>query len=536
VAALSSAPAVPAANAELGRRVGRSVLWMAANTSTLRMANFLIGLVVARLVAPYDFGVFIVAFTISTILGSLISFGFSFAIVREHDRTAQIAPTAYTLSIVMSAVVMLVMVVTAPYLASFMGAGAAAGAVRILSIYVLMAAFTSVPIALMSRDFMQRQRFVVDGVDAGVSTIVMFVLIGLGHPVLGLALSRVIGQMSVIALANRMAPERYRPGFDWHAAKQLFHFGAPLTGSRVVALTIANIDFIIVGHLLGAQQLGYYNLAFNICGWPLTVFGAILMSVTTPVLSRVRNSPSELSRHLEAGLSGISAASFFVCAMLCGLAAPLIEAVYGQQWYPAWGPLVMLSIFGAAQTVLIIFWDLLVALGMTRRLLAIQVVWVGALGPAMYFGVRDWQTRGAGFAHAVVVVCVVLPVYLLVLRARTSVGLAWFRRSVVIPALAAVVCGATAFGASHLVDSPYAQLALGLAVGTATYAVLAGRWLLRVIRSLKQMYWSVGQSTVTSTDERPLRGGTVGAHRTGRGTARAHRAPGGTVGAHRASG
>ena len=501
------------ASTELGRRVGKSVLWQAANTSTLRVVNFLIGLFVARIVAPYDFGVFTVAFTISTILGSLISFGFSFAIVREHDRTKQIAPTAYSLSIAMSAMVTVVMLVTAPYLTRSMGSEAATGAVRVLSLFVLMAAFSSVPVALLSRDFMQRQRFMVDSVNVASSTLVMLILIGLGHPVMGLAVSSVVGQLFVVILANRLAPEHYRPGFDWHEAKHLFHFGAPLTGSRLVALLVANIDFIIVGHLLGARQLGYYNLAFNICGWPLVVFGNILATVSTPVLSRVRTSSMELSRHLQAGLSGVTAASFLVCALLCGLAAPIIDSVYGQRWHAAWAPLAMLSIFGAAQTVLAMFWTLLVSLGMTRRLLLIQLIWIVTLGPAMYFGVRSWQTTGAGLAHAVVVTGVVLPVYLITVRCRTSVKLDWFRQSLAVPFPAAIACGAAAYGASHLVTVTYLQLVLGLAAGLSVYALLAGRWLVGVARTLRAMYWSHGLPESRAAERPPERPRTRGSHR-----------------------
>ena len=487
----------------LGRRVGKSVLWQAANTSTLRAISFLTGLLLARLVAPHEFGVYTVAYTISTVLGSLISFGFVYAIVREHERTAQIAPTILTLSIATSSLVTVMMVGTAPYLAGFMGAASATNAVRLLSVYVFLAAFTAVPIAVMSRDFMQRQRFIVDSTDLVSSTAVMLVFIGLGHPVIGLALGRVAGQLCVLIAAHIMSPEHYRPGFDVSVVRELLRFGAPLTGSRMIALIIANIDFIIVGHLLGAQQLGYYNLAFNIAGWPLTVFGGILMSVTAPVLSRVRNSPGELSKHLKAGLSGITAASFFVCALLCGLAAPIVDTVYGQRWHEAWGPLVVLSLFGAAQTVLIMFWDLLMSLGMTRRLLAIQIVWIICLAPAMYFGVHAWHIAGAGQAHAVVVLGVVLPAYLITVRSRTPVELKWFWRSVAVPLPAAVVCGVAAFGASRLVDSPYLQLLLGLVAGTSVYALLAGRWLLRVWRELREMYWTNGRSIPVRTGPPP---------------------------------
>jgi lipopolysaccharide exporter len=474
---------------EFGRKVGTGAMWQAANVGVLRVANFAVGLIVARIVIPYDFGVFTVAMTICNIIGSIASIGFISAIVREPERTKQIAPTVLTMTIATCAVLTAGMYFAAPELAGSLGSSAATDAVRVLSLYIFVSGFGALPVALLSRDFMQRQRFVVDGSYAASSTAVMFVLIAMGHPVMGLALSRVVGQVLSVIIANFLAPEKYRPGFDRHEAKQLLVFGLPLTGSRLLGLSIANIDFIIVGHLLGAQQLGYYNLAFNICSWPLTIFSAILDDITLPTLSRVRDSPKELAKHLEAGLSGLSGATFITCGLLAGLALPLIDAVYGHRWQPAWAPLVLLSVFGAIQTILGMFWDLNVALGLTRRLLGIQIIWIAALAPAMYFAVDRWHTPGAGLAHTVVVAALVFPIYLITVHTKTTLGLGWVRRGLLVPLLTSSVASVAAYGGTRLVDGDWTKVFVGLVIGLVVYAALAGRWLARVMSTLRAMYW-----------------------------------------------
>jgi PST family polysaccharide transporter len=349
----------------------------------------------------------------------------------------------------------------------------------------------------MSRDFMQRQRFVTDAAFLVSSTVTMLVLVNLGHPVMGLALSRVFGQLVSVVLLNVMAPEHYWFGFSGSEARALLSFGLPLAGANLVTLAIANVDFMVVGHVLGAKQLGYYNLAFNISGWPVSIFSAVLISVTLPTLSRVRNQPAELAKHLEAGLSAVVAASFPVSALLTALAIPLIDTVYGVRWQHAWTALIVLSIFGAARTVLTLFSDLLIALGLTRRLLAIQLVWLLLLTPAMIIGVHELKIGGAGVAHASVVVLAVIPLYLMTVAGRTDVPLNWVRRSIVVPLLASVASALAAYGVTRAVSGHGVQLLLGIAVGAVVYCVLAAPWLRRVIRTLREMYW------LPTSDEEP---------------------------------
>lgn len=485
-------PEGPAPAELIGRNVGSGALWSALNAATLRVGTFLVSLIVARLVAPYEYGVFTVAVTVFSIAISFAELGVSFALVRERRRSREIAPTVFTISLGNAALLAVAMVIFAPFLARQLGAGEAAGAIRVLALYVLLSGVSAVPKALLNREFMQRRRFAVDASFFLTSTAVMLVLVLLGHPVMGLAISQVAGQLVTVIMITVMAPERYWPGFRWSEAKALLSFGLPLAASNMLMLVITNVDFIVVGHQLGARQLGFYNLAFGISGWPVTIFSAVLISVTLPTLSRVRNSPSELTDHLRAGLSAVTAVSFPVCALCAALAGPLIGMVYGTRWHPAWTALIVLSVFGAARTVLTLFSDLAVALGITRRLMCVQLVWLAALIPTMVFCVGRWGIAGAGIAHAVVVVPLVIPLYVLIVRRRTTITASTVCGALVRPLVSSLGAAGVAYAASLAVSGALPKLVLGLLLGVLTYWLLARRWLIKVRRDLHQRYWSSG--------------------------------------------
>lgn len=473
-----------------GRRIGISVLWSATNTVMLRLTGFILNLVVARLVAPHFFGVFTVAITVATVVGSVAELGVGSALIRENERAARLAPTAVTISLATATALTLLLLGGAPFLARELGAAEATGAVRILAFTIFLAGFSAVPVAILNREFMQREQFVADALFFAAQFAVMFPLILTGHPVLGLAFSRLAAQFVSVATLNLLAPEHYLPGYDRAAGRELMAFGLPLAGTSLLTILITNVDFMVVGRLLGPSDLAYYNLAFNISGWPVSIFSAVLVSVTLPTLARVRNSPDELERHLATGLAAVSAASFPVCGLLAGLAAPVIDVVYGTRWHPAWTALVVLAVFGAARTVLTLFSDLAVALGLTRRLLLIQVLWLVALIPAMLAGVNLWGIAGAGAAHAAVVLLVVAPLYLWTIRRCTPVGTAWIARSAARPLLAALVATAVAVVVTDVISGDLLRLLVGLAAGLIAYSAVAGRWLVATVRTIRAAYWS----------------------------------------------
>ncbi|HEY7174019.1 MAG TPA: oligosaccharide flippase family protein [Micromonosporaceae bacterium] len=490
--AVIATPAPGDAGAPLAGRVGRAVAWSALSTWVLRLGQFLMGIVIARLVAPHEFGVFVVALTVYTIVINVSEVGVSAALVREVHRSREIAPTVATIALTTSALLTTLMVVVASPVSTALGSSAATSSVQVLSLTVLLAGAGAVPSALMTRDFRQKRMFAINAAFFVSSNALLVVLAMGGGGALALAWSRVAGQVVSTALLLYFSPERYWPGFNRREAKHLLRFGLPLAGANLINLALANLDFIVIGRLRGALRLGYYNLAYNISGWPVSVFSAVLTSVTLPTLARVREVQAELLAHLRAGLSALAAAAFPVSALSIALAPSLVDTVYGQRWGPAAVALMALSAFGAIRVVIALLADLLVALGFTQRLFLIQVVWLAALVPAMIFGVSRWGIVGAGIANTAVGLLVVLPCYLVIIRRSARLPLGWLVGSSVPPLAAASVAGVVARVVADRIPSAPLALIVGAVCGISCYVVVLFGWLRRTIRTLRRLYGRSG--------------------------------------------
>ena len=114
---------------------------------------------------------------------------------------------------------------------------------------------------------------------------------------------------------------------------------------------------------------------------------------------------------------------------------------------------------------------MLTALGRTKFLLILQLIWIGTLVPAMVLGVHKDGIVGAAYAHVAVILPIVLPSYLLALKRVTGVRLTALGRALLPAILASSAAALAARAAASPFDSPLAQLAAGLAAGGVTYVI-----------------------------------------------------------------
>lgn len=478
-------PAAAAADGDgqgvgLGRRVRRGLAFSLLNNVIGRLASVLAGVVLARLLAPSDFGVFAVALVALNAVLSMNELGASLALVRWPGDPWRIAPTVTTISIGTSALLYLGCFVGAGGFAAAMGAPHAAGVVRLLCLSVLIDAVTATPAALLTRDFRQGQRLVVDLSSFATSTGVTVALAAAGSGAWSLAWGRLAGNVVSAALLFWFARALPRPGFDRRQFGELVAFGLPLAGASLLVFAMLNVDYVVVGPVLGPVALGLYLQAFNLSSWPVTMFSTAVRRVSLPAFSRLQDDPAALAAALARSTALLAAATLPVCALLGMLARPAVTVVYGERWAGSAQALQFLAVLGFCRVLLELLYDFLVALGRSRTTLVLQGLWLAALVPALSLGARLDGIHGVALAHAVVAVCVMVPAFVVAV-ARTGVAWRPWLASTARP-LAATALLVAAVAAVRLTVPPgFTQLAAGGLAGLAVYlpAVAPMRHLVR---------------------------------------------------------
>lgn len=456
---------------DLERKVTSAIRWSAVNSLVQRLSQVGVGVLLARLIAPEQFGVFAVALVVLNIVMSVSEMGVSVALVRTGKPVAELAPTVTTLSIASGALLAGLCVAGAPWFAGAMDTPQATGVIQLMSLSLVIAGASAVPGALLQREFRQDHKFVADTSAFVVGTAVVVVLAVLGFGAWSLAWSRIATNLVAAVVMFAYTEQRYRPGFDAVQARGLLAFGLPLAGASLLVFGVLNVDYIIVGSVLGTVPLGFYLLAFNLANWPVGAFSQPVRSVSLAAFSQVRDDPELFSRTFARALRLLALVTVPACVLLAALADPLVRTVYGERWAPAAQALALLVLLGALRVALELGYDYLASAGRSRTILVIHLVWLAALVPLLALGAHLDGIRGVALAQSVVVLLVVVPAYLIAfrpygLRARV-LGAAVAR-----PLLGGLVMVVVAWGVQWSIDDTVWRLLVGGASATLAYAAV----------------------------------------------------------------
>jgi lipopolysaccharide exporter len=458
----------------LAARVRRGALWSIASTLVLRLASILITAVVAHILSPRDFGVFAVALTAYAIVSAIGELGVASCLIRADLDIDSLAPTMATISLTTSAILAGAMAAFARPIAAVLGSAGAAGPVRVMALAVMLVGVFAVPGAQLVRDFKQNKLFLSNIISFVPSTVVLLLLAKSGGGAMAFAWSRVVGQLVSGCVLIASVPKNYRPGIARSALSLLFRFGLPLASANFVNYILLNVDYALVGHLMGAISLGTYVLAFNVASWPSTLLGAMINNVSMPAFSRVKHDADLLKNAMASALRALSLVVMPMCGLIMALARPLVLTLYGVKWAASAEVLTILSLYSAVSVICLLFANILAGLGRTKFLLVVQLVWLGSLAPAMALGVRQGGIVGAAFAHIAIIGPVVLPSYLFALKRTTGVSLAALAKASLPAFLATVAAALAALGTAEQFADPLAQLITGLVAGSLTYLLAVG--------------------------------------------------------------
>lgn len=401
-------------------RASRAVGWSFASNATARLGTVAIGIALARLLGPRQFGTYAVAYVALIAVLSFNELGVSLAIVRWPGDPREITPTIATISVGSSAVLYAGCFFAAPAYAVAMGAPQATSVIRVLALNVIIDGVTSAPAALLQRQFRQDKKMIADQINCWLGAAVTIVLASCGLGAMSLAIGRMTGCLvGGIPLAI-FAPEGLRLGFNRAKAPALFRFGLPLAGSSLVVFAVTNADQVVVGRLLGPTALGCYVLAFNLSGWPSNMFSQPVRAVAPAAFARLQHDRKAMATGFLNVAGLLCAVALPVCALISGASVPLIGFVYGAHWLLAARALIWLGLLAGLRIFFELVYDFFVVLARSRVVLTVQVVWLVVLIPALIAGARIDGVFGVALAGVAVAAGVILPWYLAELN---SVGI-----------------------------------------------------------------------------------------------------------------
>jgi lipopolysaccharide exporter len=488
-------------------------IWSFAGTMILKFSAVGTTAIVARILTPHDFGVFAVATTVFTIVTAIGEFGVISCLSRADLNVESLAPTLWTVSLASSLLMAGVLYEFATPISASLGSRDAAGPVQAMSIVMVIWGIVAVPTAQCVRNFRTDVIFWANALSFFPSVAVLLFLAKHGDGAMAFAWSRVAAQVTSGTVILLSVPKLHRPGMARDALAVLYKVGLPLACANFVGYILQNVDYALISRLLGPVMLGAYVLAFNSASWSIALLGGVLNNVSMPAFSRVKHDAVRLRAAMADALRVVTLIAAPMCTMVMVLARPLVLTLYGAHWASSAIVLSILSLYGLISVVGVLFASMLAALGHSKLVLAVQLVWLLGLVPAMAIGVHEDGITGAAIAHIVIIGPVVLPCYLVALRRATGVHLSLLAKAAFPPLAVALAAASLAWASASRFQSPLAQLTVGVAAGGSLYAVvmvpqlillvMRGRVLPRKINKVLVAYYRTGRTLGLPTGSPP---------------------------------
>jgi lipopolysaccharide exporter len=347
--AATGEPAVP--EESLGRKAIKGGVWVAG----LRIVSelFVVGrlVILAHLLAPAAFGVMGIALLTMEILDTFSQTGFENALIQKKGGINDYLDSVWTITIARGVVLFGILYLVAPLAAQFFKEPAATPVIRVVGLSMVIQALTNIGIVYLDKELTFNRLFLYEFSTELASFVAAVTLAFLLRNVWALVFSLLIKRMMALIMSYIISAYRPRLDRDIGKAKELWAFGRWILGSRILLFLTTQGDDIVVGRLLGATTLGYYQMAFRISNVPATEIAHTISKVTFPVYARLQDNISRLRDAFLRTLTFTTFLSAPVAAMIIALAADFVQIFLGKKWIPIVVPMQVIALTGLARSI-----------------------------------------------------------------------------------------------------------------------------------------------------------------------------------------
>lgn len=365
--------------------------WTASAQVGVQVVTFAAGVVLARILAPSDFGVLSMALAYTTFLWLLGQAGFNSAIVFHDDVSDLDLCTMYWANFGLNMLLFAVAAAGAPLAAAFFHTSSLTSVVWVSSLSLVVSALGGVQRTLLEKrlqfSLLARNQLFAAVVYAASAVVMAWA----GMGVWALVISTVLRDVADGALAAVQARWLPRLAFGRESFGRLLSYGSKVWAGNVLFYGQENIDKLVVGRMLGPMGLGFYSQAFRLGNFPRYFYVGIVTRVMFPSLSSSRDEPGTAKRtFLEFNGFSILVAGG-LCLGLALVAPEFISVVLGEKWMPSVPLLEVLAIAAAVYSASHLCAPVLQAMGRpgdwTRSVLGSSaVLLIGSIAGAHFLG------------------------------------------------------------------------------------------------------------------------------------------------------
>jgi O-antigen/teichoic acid export membrane protein len=328
----------------LGQNIRHGVAWLFVGNSGKQVLAFLFGIVLARLLAPEDFGVLLTIQVFTGLAGFVAGGGMGQALVRAKSVSQQDYDIVFTLQLGIGCLIYAGFFLAAPWFAKWYDTPLYADLLRVSALSFIFRPLVNLPSSMLYRQMRYKAQTVVGISSLLVSSGTSILMAWLGYGVWSLIWGGIAGALYSAAVLIPLA--RWRPGFslDFRRGRDIARYGILVSANDIVGYLRNQASIFILSRSLGPASVGLYNKGESLAKMPHSFITGSVYHVLFRSMAAEQDNLDKC-RYLffrSIALVAVYATPFYIG--LLWLAEPLVRGVYGEKWVVAADPLMILAI------------------------------------------------------------------------------------------------------------------------------------------------------------------------------------------------
>lgn len=320
---------------KLKKQVFSGIIWKFLERGSIQIINFLLQIVLARLLMPSDYGIVAILNVFILFSTTLINNGLGNAIIQKKDADDTDFNTIFYIQLGLAAVLVVLLFVFAPFIADFYKDPNLSIYLRVMSVVLILEALSSIQLTALRKWLQFKKSFFANVIGVIVHGGVGIALAYMGYGVWALIISQIAMKIAVFITLLLLVKWKPKKLFSFARFKSLFSYSWKLTVAWIIGTLHQNLFSLVIGKVFSKEVLGYYNRGQNVPQTFTTTLNETISNVMFPALAKVQDDIAKLK---SATRKMMSMTSFLVCPIMAGLIAvsgPFVYLALTAKWAPS---------------------------------------------------------------------------------------------------------------------------------------------------------------------------------------------------------
>ena len=455
----------------LKKKTVKGVAWTSLNQVLNLGFGFVIGVILARILSPEDYGLLAMIAVFNAIAYAFLDSGFGSALIRKSDLTEDDNTTAFYFNIVAGVLLFGIIWLIAPWVSVFYDKPILTSLLRAEGSLLVISAFLIVQSAQLTRALNFKAKMIIDIISQVVSGGIAIMAAYNGFGVWSLVIQHISGRVIALTLFWILSP--WRPQGKWSndSFNYLWGYGSKLLASGLLDKIYGNIYPIVIGKFYSAADLGQYSRAQGYASLPSQGLTTTIQQVTFPVLSKVQEDDEHLGNIYRRMLRFTVFIVFPVMVGMATLAHPLVITLVTDKWVQCVPYLQVICFASMWYPVHAINLNLLQVKGRSDLFLRLEIIKKVIITVAVFICVPFGIMGICIGSVCTSIICLAINTYYT--GKLINVGFIRQMMDMMPTLLASLAMGAVVYFAVMPFDNNWVKLAVGILLGMVIYLTIA---------------------------------------------------------------